>query len=142
MATIYTFLNVFVMPFWLLMMFAPHWPGTKRIMRSLWPVVLVALIYVGLLLSQIGAMVGSLANPTLAVIAEALGQPTGATIAWAHFLAFDLFVGRWAYLDSREKDITAWIASPLLFFILIAGPLGFLLYLFGRMAILRRRKNW
>jgi hypothetical protein len=142
MATIYIFLNVLVMPFWLLMMFAPHWPGTKRIMSSLWPVVLVALIYVGLLLSQIGAMVGSLANPTLAVIAEALGQPTGATIAWAHFLAFDLFVGRWAYLDSREKEMTAWIASPLLFFILMAGPLGFLLYLFGRMAVLRRRKNW
>jgi hypothetical protein len=142
METIYTFLNIFVMPFWLLMMLAPHWPWTKRIMRSFWPVVLVALVYVGLLLSQIGAMLGSLANPTLAVIAETLGQPAGTTIAWAHFLAFDLFVGRWAYLDSREKEMTAWIASPLLFFILMAGPLGFLLYLFGRMAVLRRRKNW
>ena len=130
------------MPFWLLMMFVPYWQVTKRIMSSMWPVMLIALIYIGLLLSQIGAMTGSLANPTLAVIAEALGQPTGATIAWAHFLTFDLFVGRWAYLDSREKEITAWIASPLLFFILMAGPLGFLLYLLGRMAVLRRRKNW
>jgi hypothetical protein len=75
-------------------------------------------------------------RPTLA---EALGQPTGATIAWAHFLAFDLFVGRWAYLDSREKGITAWVASPLLFFILMVGPLGFLLYLLGRTAVLRQR---
>jgi len=82
-----------------------------------------------------------LANPTLAIIAAILGQPTGATIAWAHFLAFDLFVGRWAYLDSREKEITAWIVSPLLFFILMVGPLGFLLYLLGRTAVLRQRKK-
>ena len=109
-------------------------------MASFWPIAVVAVIYVGLLLSQIGEMVGSLANPTLAVIAEALGNPAGATIAWAHLLAFDLFVGRWAYLDSREKGLSAWIASPLLFFVLMAGPLGFLLYLGGRTAVLRQRK--
>jgi hypothetical protein len=141
METIYTFLNVLVMPFWLLMMLAPHWAWTKRIMGSLWPVVLVALLYAVLLLSQIGPVMAGLANPTLAIIAAILGQPTGATIAWAHFLAFDLFVGRWAYLDSREKEITAWIVSPLLFFILMVGPLGFLLYLLGRTAVLRQRKN-
>ena len=140
METIYTFLNIFVLPFWLLMILAPHWQLTKRVMHSFWPITVVALLYVGLLLSQLGAMVSSLANPTLAVIAEALGEPTGATIAWAHFLAFDLFVGRWAYLDSREKEVTAWIASPLLFFILMAGPLGFLLYLLGRTAVSSLRK--
>jgi len=141
METIYTFLNVLVMPFWLLMLFAPHWEWTKRIMASFWPIVLVALLYAGLLLSQVGPMVGILANPTLVTVAGILGRPTGATIAWAHFLAFDLFVGRWAYLDSREKEITAWIVSPLLFFILMVGPLGFLLYLLGRTAVLRQRKN-
>jgi len=51
METIYTFLNVLVMPFWLLMMLAPHWAWTKRIMGSLWPVVLVAMLYAVLLLS-------------------------------------------------------------------------------------------
>ena len=142
MTVIFNFLNILVMPFWLLMLFAPHWQWTKRIMASFWPIVLVALLYAGLLLSQIGPIVGTLANPTLVTVAGILGQPTGATIAWAHFLAFDLFVGRWAYLDSREKEITAWIVSPLLFFILMVGPLGFLLYLLGRTAVLRQRKNW
>jgi hypothetical protein len=141
METIYNFLNVLVLPFWLLMLFAPHWVWTKRIMTSFWPIVLVALLYAGLLLSQIGGMAGLLANPTLTGIAEGLGNPTGATIGWAHFLAFDLFVGRWAYLDSRENKITAWIASPLLAFIFMVGPLGFLLYLGGRTAVLTQRKT-
>jgi hypothetical protein len=50
-----------------------------------------------------------------------------------HFLAFDLFVGRWAYLDSRQRGTSAWIVSPILFLILMVGPLGLLLYLFVRL---------
>ncbi|MCB0074886.1 MAG: DUF4281 domain-containing protein, partial [Caldilineaceae bacterium] len=48
---------------------------------------------------------------------------------WVHFLAFDLFVGRWVYLDSRARGITAWLVSPILFVVLMLGPLGFLLYM-------------
>ena len=62
-------------------------------------------------------------------IARLLGTSAGATAAWAHFLAFDLFVGRWAYLDSRERNISAWIMAPVLFLILMLGPLGFAMYL-------------
>jgi hypothetical protein len=62
-------------------------------------------------------------------VAALLGTPAGATIGWAHFLAFDLFVGRWAYLDSRERAISAWLMAPVLFFVLMLGPIGFLLYL-------------
>ena len=58
-----------------------------------------------------------------------LGEPAGATIGWVHFLAFDLFVGRWAYLDSRERSISAWLMAPVLFFTLMFGPMGFVLYL-------------
>jgi hypothetical protein len=140
MDTIFALSNLLVMPFWLLMLLVPQWSWTKRLMASLWPVVLVALLYAGLLLSQIEPMLATLANPTLSGIAAGLGQPAGATVAWAHLLAFDLFVGRWAYLDSRQHDISAWIASPLLFFILMAGPLGFLVYLGGRTAVLRRKQ--
>ena len=68
----------------------------------------------------------------LAGIAAFLGTEAGATIGWVHFLAFDLFVGRWAYLDSREKNISALLMAPVLFFILMLGPFGFLLYLLLR----------
>ena len=61
------------------------------------------------------------------------GTPEGATIAWAHFLAFDLFVGRWVYLDARRLGISAWIGSPILFLVLMIGPAGFLLYVLARL---------
>lgn len=129
METIFNLNNLVIMPFWLLMIALPHWRWTQRIMATLWPIVVLALIYAVLLLSQVGGSASSLLNPTLAGIAGLLGTPAGAVAGWAHFLAFDLFVGRWAYLDSRERGISAWLVSPTLFFILTAGPLGLLLYL-------------
>lgn len=138
METIFQLSNALVMPFWLLMILLPHWQWTKRIIGSLWVTVPAALLYALLVVPTMPALLGELANPTLGSIAALLGTPEGATIGWIHFLAFDLFVGRWAYLDSREHGFTAWVISPVLFFILMFGPFGLLLYLAAR-AILRRR---
>lgn len=88
-----------------------------------------ALMYAALVVPQLGGLFGVLVNPELNAIAALLGTPAGATIGWVHFLTFDLLVGRWAYLESREKNITAWLVSPALFMVLMVGPIGFLLYL-------------
>jgi hypothetical protein len=61
-----------------------------------------------------------------------LGSPEGATVAWVHFLAFDLFVGRWIYLDARTRELPWWATSPLLFLTLMLGPIGLLAYLLVR----------
>lgn len=131
--TLFSISNLLVMPFWLLMIALPHWKWTKRIIGSLWIVAPAALLYASLALPQIGGLLGSLMNPTLDGIASVIGTPEGATIGWAHFLAFDLFVGRWAYLDSRDRNISAWLMAPVLFFTLMLGPVGFLAYLIVRM---------
>ena len=137
--TIFTLANLFIIPFWALMILLPHWRWTQRIMQTLWPVVVLAVLYTLLLLSQIGGAAGSLLNPTLYGITSLLGTPAGAAAGWVHFLAFDLFVCRWAYLDSCERNISAWLVSPTLFFVLMAGPLGLLLYLAVRWVWQRRR---
>jgi len=80
----------------------------------------------------LAALLPQLANPQLDTIAAALGTPAGATTAWVHFLAFDLFVGRWVYLDSRVRRITAWLVSPVLLLVFMLGPLGLLVYLIVR----------
>jgi hypothetical protein len=129
---LFTISNLVVMPFWLLMIFAPRWLWTNKIMEQLWPIVIPALIYAGLLLTQLGGDISALLNPSLAGITALLAQPQAALIAWVHFLAFDLFAGRWVYLDSRQRRVSAWLASPALFLILMAGPLGFLIYLLLR----------
>lgn len=133
METLFSHSNLLVMPFWLAMIVLPRWRWTLRIMASLWPIVPAAVLYAVLVVPNLAALLPMLANPELAAIAALLGTPQGATVAWAHFLAFDLFVGRWVYLDGRTIGLSAWIVSPILFFVLMVGPAGFLLYVLARL---------
>jgi hypothetical protein len=132
MATIFSLSNLLVMPFWLLMIALPHWRVTRRVMQSPLVAAAPALLYLALVLPQIGNLLAALASPQLRDIAALLATPAGATIAWAHFLTFDLLAGRWAYLDSREHGVSAWLMAPVLLFVLMLGPIGFLLYLATR----------
>jgi len=124
--------NLFVLPFWGLMILLPSWRWTQRLMRSPWVSAAPALLYVALVVPRAGTIWPAVTKPTLAGIAALLGSPEGATIAWFHFLAFDLFIGRWIYLDSRERQFNALLMAPILFFTLMLGPLGFLTYLVFR----------
>jgi hypothetical protein len=141
METLFQLATLYIMPFWLLMLFLPFWTWTQRIMTSWWPIIPLAAAYVAGFIITMAADPGalaSIANPNLDGIRMLLGTPAGATVGWIHFLAFDLFVGRWAYLDSRTRGLSPWIVSPALFFILMSGPLGLLLYL-GVRALARPR---
>ncbi len=105
--TLFQLANLYIMPFWLLMIFLPHWSWTKRIIGSLWFIAPLAIAYALLIIPQMGGggggLVADLMNPTTEGLAKLLGNPAGVAVGWIHFLAFDLFVGRWEYLDSREK---------------------------------------
>jgi hypothetical protein len=129
METLFLISNVYIIPFWVMMMAAPRWPWTKRIIGSPWIAAPLALLYVVLIIPQLGSLLGDLLNPSLMNIAAALSTPEGAMVGWVHFLTFDLFVGRWVYLDSQEKKLSPWLMAPVLFLILMMGPLGFSFYL-------------
>ena len=128
--TIFSLSNLVIMPFWLLMIVLPFWSWSERVMQTYWPIVLPSLFYVYLLFFGAGAgnVMADLMNPTASVVADLLGNPAGAATGWAHFLAFDLFVGRWVFLEARKSGTPWWVSSPILFFTLMLGPVGFLLW--------------
>ena len=124
--------NLVVLPFWALMVVLPFWSVTRRIVASPWIVAPPALIYLVTLLPVANVVVPEVISPVQARIADLLGTPTGVTLAWAHFVAFDLFVGRWIYCDSRGRLHSAWWISPILVLTLLLGPAGLLVYLVAR----------
>jgi len=69
------------------------------------------------------------ADPRLDTVAPLLATPAGATIAWVHLLAFDVFVGRWIYLDAADRGVHPLATAPVLGLTLLFGPAGFLTYL-------------
>jgi hypothetical protein len=111
------------------MILLPRWRWTERIIRSPLVSAAPAALYATLTLPRLSEIWPAVARPTLTGVGALLGSPAGATIAWVHFLAFDLFVGRWIYLDSRERQVSPWLTAPLLFLTLMLGPAGLLLYL-------------
>jgi ABA4-like protein len=123
------------------MLVLPHWRWTQRIICSPSISAVPAALYTLLVFPRWGEVWPVVTNPKLPAIAALLGSPAGATIAWVHFLAFDLLVGRWMYLESRERAISAWLMAPLLFLTLMLGPLGFLLYLLVGWASGRRQDH-
>jgi len=132
MDSIFKLSNVLVLPYWALVILLPSWRWTARIMRSPMVSAVPAGLYAALVLPRLGQIWPAVSSPTLSGIAALLGSPVGATIAWAHFLAFDLFVGRWIYLDSQERQISPWLMAPVLFLTLMLGPAGLLSYLLLR----------
>jgi len=134
MASIFRLSNLMALPFWALMILLPRWRWTTRIMRSPLVSAAPAGLYAVLVLPRLGEIWPAVSRPTLSGVAALLGSPAGATIAWVHFLAFDLFVGRWIYLDSQERRVSSWLMAPVLFLTLMLGPGGFLFYLIIRSA--------
>ncbi len=130
--TVFSASFLLVLPFWLLMVFLPTWSGTQRVMRSPLSVAPAALLYTALVAPRVPEVLAGVASPELGGVAALLGSPAGATIGWVHFLTFDLFVARWAYLDSRERSVNPFVMAPVLFVTLMLGPVGFLAYLFLR----------
>ena len=132
MATLFDASFLLVAPFWLLMIALPGWRVTQRVIASPWIAAPAAALYVALVVPGLPGVLAAVSSPSLEAIAPMLGTPEGATVAWVHFLAFDLFVGRWVYLDARERGVSPWVASPLLFATLMVGPAGLLAYLVVR----------
>lgn len=117
-----------VLPFWGLMLLAPRWSLTARLMRSPWVIAGPLAAYAALVVPRLPALLPAVARPELGTIAALLGTPLGATVAWMHFLALDLLAGRWIFLDARARGMPAIARAPILLLTLLFAPLGLIAY--------------
>jgi Domain of unknown function (DUF4281) len=127
--------NLFVLPFWALMIVLPKWEITRKVITSPLPFVTLAGLYIYLLIVAVDPeSAQSLANPKLADIARFFANEGAAAVGWVHFLVMDLFVGRYIYLEGQTKG-TITIHSLIL--CLFFGPIGLLSHLVTRSIIHR-----
>ena len=116
--------NLFVLPFWALMILLPNWGVTRRVMESYIPYVVLASLYLYLFVSSITPEnAQALSSPQLADIARAFADEKVMAAGWIHYLVMDLFVGRWIYWEGQSKGILTIHSLGLCLF---AGPLGLL----------------
>ena len=121
---IFNLANLFVLPFWVLMIFLPNWEVTKKVMGSFIPFVVLVGLYAYFFSGAINPeSVQVLSNPQLEDLARLFADERVTATGWAHFLVMDLFVGRWIYWEGQRTGI--WTVHSLILS-LFAGPIGLL----------------
>ncbi|AFY44724.1 ABA4-like family protein [Nostoc sp. PCC 7107] len=116
--------NLFVLPFWALIILLPNWKVTRRIMESYIPFLPLAGAYLYLFITSITLEnAQALSNPQLTDIARFFADETAAATGWIHFLVMDLFVGRFIYWEGQKTGV--WTIHSLIL-CLFAGPMGVL----------------
>jgi hypothetical protein len=112
--------------FWLPMIVAPRSALTARLARLV-PGYLVTLgtTYVALVAATAIHDGGPPNVVDLDGVRRLLARPTPMLAGWAHYLAFDLFVGRWIWATALREGRSARLATALT---LLAGPAGLTLF--------------
>mmetsp|Transcript_5240 Transcript_5240/g.12619 ORF Transcript_5240/g.12619 Transcript_5240/m.12619 type:complete len:241 (+) Transcript_5240:30-752(+) len=134
---IFTVVNFVVLPFWAAMIVAPKNAMVKKAMESSVPILIAAALHLSLVLyglSQPGSaeefqFLATQGFVKLSAMQEMRVYPVFVSEEWAHVLAWDLFVGRWIYLDGLEKEVPTPFSLMACF---ILGPVGMTAHLLTR----------
>ena len=125
--TVFSIVNALIMPQWLLMIFAPHWHWTQRLVESYLIPMLLAATYAFYIITGLGSL-DFMSFSTLAGVLQLFSAEQNVLVGWIHYLCFDLVSGIWIYKDSLAKGLNRIVIGICLFFCLMLGPIGFLLY--------------
>ena len=132
---IYLIANWGVIPFWLMLIFAPNYGLTNFLVQSIVVPLLLAIGYAYLsynlyleknfldsfeLYSGLDGLYSAFSNEIILLI------------FWLHFLAISLFAGAWIVRDARKYLIPKIITIPSLILTYFSGPIGLLIYWFVR----------
>ena len=141
--TVYLLINLSVVPAWGLLIFAPRWSITDKVVHAVFfPLMLIA-AYVYFIGWGIffGAAAEGAGMSSLKEVMALFDSPVSTLGAWVHYLVFDLFVGAWIARDARRRGIAHLLTVPCLLLAFMFGPVGLGLYLLLRMALGKGRTS-
>ncbi len=115
---------------WLLLIVAPRWKWTKRLILSGILPLLFGLVYLTLIILFFGEGEGNFNS--LQGVMKLFTSPWGVTAGWIHYLAFDLFIGSWELTNGQKNELPHYLIVPCLILTLFFGPIGLILYFLVR----------
>lgn len=118
--------NTLALPPWILMMALPEWSITKLILDSYGFPILFAVLYSVYIGISFGKSKGNFRS--LEGVSSLFRNKNALLAGWIHYLAFDLLVGMYEWKDALSIGLPQYLLVPTLFFTLMFGPFGFLLY--------------
>ena len=129
---LYLWINIGVLPFWLLIIFFPKSHLCKYLATSILPIFLLSGAY-GFILYK--AYLGSFDFDNnfslylgLGNVSELFTDDYYLLMFWTHFVAINLFVGGWILSDSKRFSVNKILLSIPLVLTYFIGPIGLIIY--------------
>lgn len=127
---VYSVINASSAPFFLAMILAPRARITQWLVgRASLLFIALGVSYDVLLASGMVSQGGRVDFRDPDSVRAALAQPDAFLAGWTHYIAFDLFVGRWIWQDALDRGRSSRLPLLLTW---LAGPAGLSLYLLQR----------
>ena len=129
---LYYWVNLGVLPFWLILIFFPRSNLCKYFVTSIFPLFILCGAYIFILYKSYLNSYDFNNNFNLYLgvenISDLFEDKSYLIMFWIHFISINLFTGGWIVKDSQKFSINKFfLIAPLVVTYLI-GPLGLLLY--------------
>ena len=129
---IFLWLNLGVLPFWLVLMIFPQSQICRFFITSIFPIFVLSLAYGYLLYLFYNDGYDFLRNFELYLglnaISNLFTDRSFIILFWSHFLAVNLFCGGWIVKDSQKFGINKILVSFSLLITYFIGPIGLTFY--------------
>ena len=149
---IYQFVNIGVIPLWLMLVFLPASKFTNLFINNLFIPTVLALTYGYIVYQQIYPL-GLEENIDFDIILknfnlyqglpqlmELMDNELFVLIFWIHFLSLSLFLGHWISRDALKYNMHKFIVFFPLILTYFTGPVGLCFYLILRLLIVQKFK--
>lgn len=111
---------------WVLLVFAPKWRWTKRIVIYGSIPILLGMAYLFIIIFNFGSTEGGFGS--LEEVQLLFQNPWMLLAGWLHYLAFDLFIGSWELGNAQKLGVSHFLLIPCLLLTFFFGPVGLLIY--------------
>ena len=132
MEMLYFYVNLGVLPFWLLIILFPNSQLCKFLATSIFPIFLLSLAYGFVLYKSYLNSYDFSDNFNLylgiAYLSELYKEDSFIVLFWIHFVSINLFTGGWILKDSQKFSINKIIVSLPLIITYLIGPIGVFIY--------------
>ena len=129
---LYYWVNIGVLPFWMILIFFPRSHLCRYFVTSIFPFLILSVAYIFILYKSFLNSFEFLNNFNLYLgidnISELFSDKIFLMMFWIHFIAINLFTGGWIVKDSQRFMINKYLLFVPLLTTYLIGPLGLFVY--------------
>ena len=131
---LYYWVNLGVLPFWLILVFFPQSNLCRYFVTSIFPIFILSGAYIFVLYKSYLNSFDFINNFTLYLgidnFSDLFADKSYLMMFWIHFISVNLFIGGWIVKDSQKLNINKILLTLPLIITYLIGPIGLFFYWF------------